>query len=245
MKRLYLFLFFVQLVYSQDDSLSFNPDSLETANVSTDTLSQVSAETISEESPAVLDPSIPLTIDAGYKGFLWGSSFQTTIITNFTKINKPDTSSMVKSFVGNLGPDSAHVHYFFADSGFWKVEIDFVIHDLSVEKQVQTFLRHEKNISEVYGPPSKINHKESGVSSAYSNLLDQRFSNAFYRSSWKAEPAVIELYLNSSVLLPKSDVSIFSGNYSILKLVYYNPDYMYSSSPAPPSQELPSIFEIY
>ena len=46
---------------------------------------------------------------------------------------------MVKSFVGNLGPDSAHVHYFFADSGFWKVEIDFVIHGLSVEKQVQTF----------------------------------------------------------------------------------------------------------
>ncbi|GIS48066.1 MAG: hypothetical protein Ct9H90mP20_7360 [Candidatus Neomarinimicrobiota bacterium] len=43
----------------------------------------------------------------------------------------------------------------------------------------------------------------------FSNLLDQRFSNAFYRSSWKAEPAVIELYLNSSVLLPKSDVSIF------------------------------------
>ncbi len=167
-------------------------------------------------------------------GFLISSD----IDSNFTKINKPDTSSMVKSFVGNLGPDSAHVHYFFADSGFWKVEIDFVIHDLSVEKQVQTFLRHEKNISEVYGPPSKINHKESGVSSAYSNLLDQRFSNAFYRSSWKAEPAVIELYLNSSVLLPKSDVSIFSGNYSILKLVYYNPDYMYSSSPAPPSQEL-------
>ena len=148
MKRLYLFLFFVQLGYSQDDSLSFNPDSLETANVSTDTLSQVSAESISEESPAVLDPSIPLTIDAGYKGFLWGSSFRTAIITNFTKINKPDTSSMVKSFVGNLGPDSAHVHYFFADSGFWKVEIDIVIQDLSVEKQVQTFLRHEKNISE-------------------------------------------------------------------------------------------------
>ena len=51
MKRLYLFLFFVQLGYSQDDSLSFNPDSLETANVSTDTLSQVSAESISAEPP--------------------------------------------------------------------------------------------------------------------------------------------------------------------------------------------------
>ena len=107
------------------------------------------------------------------------------------------------------------------------------------------FLRHEKNISEVYGPPSKINQKESGVSSVYSNTLDQKFSNAFYRSTWTANPAVIELYLNSSILMPKTDLSIFSGNNSVLKLVYYNPDYMHSSKPTPEPQSLPSIFDIY
>ena len=241
MKRLYLILFFVQFGFSQDDLEVANSDSIEVPTANGDTLEQA----IPNDLPSMLDPSIPLTIDAGYKGFLWGSAHTTNIITSFSPVKNIDSLSNTKSFVGNLGPDSAMVHYFFADSGFWKVEIDFLVQELTVEMQVQDFLRHEKNISEVYGPPSKINHKESGVSSTYSNLLDQKFSNAFYRSSWKAEPAVIDLYLNSSVLLPKSDVSIFSGNYSVLKLVYYNPDYMYSSSPAPATEDLPSIFEIY
>ena len=56
---------------------------------------------------------------------------------------------------------------------------------------------------------------------------------------------MIELYLNSSVLMPKSDLSIFSANYTVLKLVYYNPDFMHSSKPAPVIEQLPSIFEIY
>lgn len=241
MKRLYLILFFVQFGFSQDDLEVASSDSIEVPTANGDTLEQA----IPNDLPSMLDPSIPLTIDAGYKGFLWGSAHTTNIITSFSPVKNIDSLSNTKSFVGNLGPDSAMVHYFFADSGFWKVEIDFLVQELTVEMQVQDFLRHEKNISEVYGPPSKINHKESGVSSTYSNLLDQKFSNAFYRSSWKAEPAVIDLYLNSSVLLPKSDVSIFSGNYSVLKLVYYNPDYMYSSSPAPATEDLPSIFEIY
>lgn len=241
MKRLYLILFFVQFGFSQDDLEVASSDSIEVPTANSDTLAQA----IPNDLPSMLDPSIPLTIDAGYKGFLWGSAHTTNIITSFSPVKNIDSLSNTKSFVGNLGPDSAMVHYFFADSGFWKVEIDFLVQELTVEMQVQDFLRHEKNISEVYGPPSKINHKESGVSSTYSNLLDQKFSNAFYRSSWKAEPAVIDLYLNSSVLLPKSDVSIFSGNYSVLKLVYYNPDYMYSSSPAPATEDLPSIFEIY
>ena len=218
MKRLYLILFLVQFGFSQDDLEVANSDSIEVPTANGDTLEQA----IPNDLPSMLDPSIPLTIDAGYKGFLWGSAHTTNIITSFAPVENIDSLSNIKSFVGNLGPDSAIVHYFFADSGFWKVEIDFLIQELTVEMQVQDFLRHEKNISEVYGPPSKINHKESGVSSTYSNLLDQKFSNAFYRSSWKAEPAVIDLYLNSSVLLPKSDVSIFSGNYSVLKLVYYN-----------------------
>ena len=210
-----------------------------------DTLAQAPILDENSQNSAILDPSIPLTLDAGYKGFLWGSSSEIDIITNFTLIKSEDTLSRNKSYQGRLGPDSVIVLYFFADSGFWKVEIDFHSESNSVEKQVQDFLRHEKNISEVYGPPSKINHKESGVSGAYSNLLDQKFSRAFYRSTWNPNPAMIELYLNSSVLMPESDLSIFSANYSVLKLVYYNPDFMHSSKPAPVIEQLPSIFEIY
>ena len=55
----------------------------------------------------------------------------------------------------------------------------------------------------------------------------------------------IELLLNASILKPESDLSIFSGNFSLLKLVYYNPDYMHSSKTEPEPEVLPSIFDIY
>ena len=90
-----------------------------------------------------------------------------------------------------------------------------------------------------------VNQKESGVSSAFSDHLNQKFSRAFYRSSWDVNPAIIELYLNGNVLLPNSDLSLFSGNFSVLKLVYYNPDYMHSSQKLPAKEVIPSIFDIY
>jgi len=245
MKRLILITLLLQTAWSQEDTTTVSSLIESVDSVDVDSLDQSSALITEADQSAVLDPSIPLTIDVGYKGFLWGSTHDMGIVTNFVQIDTEDSLLLIKSYTGKLGPDSAMVHYFFADSGFWKVEIDFHIETHRVEKHIQDFLRHEINISEVYGPPSKINHKESGVSSAYSNLLDQKFSNAFYRSTWKANPAVIELYLNSSVLMPKTELSIFSGNYSVLKLVYYNPDYMHSSKPAPEPEVLPSIFEIY
>jgi len=245
MKRLLSLILLIQLTWSQDDSANIETIEGATDSVLVDSIAQADNVPEIEEDVAVLDPSIPLTLDAGYKGFLWGSGHSKKIFTSFTHINENDTLSNYKSYTGRLGPDSVMVHYFFADSGFWKVELDFHLEHESVDDHIKHFLRHEKNISEVYGPPSKINHKESGVSSAYSNTLDQKFSNAFYRSTWKANPAVIELYLNSSILMPKTDLSIFSGNYSVLKLVYYNPDFMHSSEPSPEPQSLPSIFELY
>ena len=244
MKRLILTIIYLQIAWSQTDPADLQNQSL-VDSVSADSASLVESSLLSENEVSVLDPSIPLTLDAGYKGFLWGSGFDAKIFTNFSEIMNNDSLSNYKSFVGRLGPDSVVVHYFFADSGFWKAELDFHLNPMNVDAHIKHFLRHEKNISEVYGPPSKINQKESGVSSAYTNILDQKFSNAFYRSTWKANPAIIELYLNSSILMPKTDLSIFSGNYSVLKLVYYNPDYMHSSEPTPEPKSLPSIFEIY
>jgi len=58
-------------------------------------------------------------------------------------------------------------------------------------------------------------------------------------------PVVIELFLNSSVLVPVTDLPIFSGDFISLKLVYYNPDYMHSSQPLPEPEAIPSIFDIY
>jgi hypothetical protein len=137
------------------------------------------------------------------------------------------------------------VTYAYADSGFWKAEIDFVINENNVQNLIEQFKRLERNISEVYGPPQTTKQKESGPNAAYSMILDQKFSTAFYRSKWSIAPVFVELLLNAAVLNPVTDLSIFSGNYTVLKLVYYNPDYMHSSDPQPEPESLPSIFDIY
>ena len=82
MKRLYLILFFVQFGFSQDDLEVASSDSIEVPTANSDTLAQA----IPNDLPSMLDPSIPLTIDAGYKGFLWGSDHTTSIITSFSAI---------------------------------------------------------------------------------------------------------------------------------------------------------------
>ena len=156
MKRLLLIIIFTQLSWSQEDSTDVVDQSVSIDSASVDSLSQAEPVVLPENMNPALDPSIPLTLDAGYKGFLWGSTPNDKIYTNFSLLGTIDSLSKHKSFVGRLGPDSATVHYFFADSGFWKVEIDFQLKHMTVDKHIQDFLRHEKNISEVYGPPSKI-----------------------------------------------------------------------------------------
>jgi hypothetical protein len=47
------------------------------------------------------------------------------------------------------------------------------------------------------------------------------------------------------VLNPVTDLPVFSGDFSFLKLVYFNPDFMHSSTPLPDQKPLPSIFDIY
>ena len=191
-----------------------------------------------------IDP-IPSGLETGYKGFSWGTASESDIISSFSPLSNVDSTSLNRLFTGKLGTDSVTVTYAFADSGFWKVEIDFIVKQNNLAAQISDFSRLEKNISAVYGPPKSINQKESGVSTSYSNNLDQRFSRAIYRSMWTATPAVIELYLNGVVLLPPTELPVFSGNFSILKLVYYNPDFMHSSQPTPVSEKIPSIFDIY
>ena len=193
--------------------------------------------------PSIVD-STDLSIENGYKGYPWGSSSNSSIKSTFTSIST-DSSNFNKIFVGKLGLDSVMVTYAFADSGFWKVEIDFIITQNNIDEQIANFRRLEKNISAVYGSPKMLNQKESGVSAAFSDHLNQQFARAFYRSSWDANPVIIELYLNSNVLLPNTDLPLFSGNFSILKLVYYNPDYMHSSQKLPEKEVIPSIFDIY
>ena len=189
--------------------------------------------------------NVPANLESGYKGFAWGAPAGSNISNNFNSLPTTDSTTTTRSFTGNLGLDSVVVAYAFADSGFWKVEIDFVVNNIDLDSQISGFRRLEKNISAVYGPPKKMNQEESGPSGSYSNILEQKYARAFYRSTWSVTPVVIELFLNSSVLVPVTDLAIFSGNFISLKLVYYNPDYMHSSQPLPEPEAIPSIFDIY
>ena len=186
-----------------------------------------------------------LGLDSGYKGYAWGSAPSSAISTVFSLLPNGDSTNLNQSFSGMLGLDSVVVTYAYADSGFWKAEIDFVVNENNVQNLIEKFKRLERNISEVYGPPQAIKQKESGPSAAYSMILDQKFSTAFYRSKWSITPVFVELLLNATVLKPVTDLSIFSDNYTVLKLVYNNPDYMHSSKTQPEPEVLPSIFDIY
>lgn len=195
--------------------------------------------------PPPATDTIPLSLEYGYKGFPWGSLRGTIPTLAYMDSAVVEGDSSIVSLYGNLGPDSVQIDYFFADSGFWKVEINFYIDQNDLDSQVKQFTRLEMSISQVYGPPQRTTQVISGVGGSYSNTMHPRFSRAFYRSSWDSIPVKIELLLNSLVEVPVLDLALFHGDLSFLKLVYANPDYMYLVEPIPEAVPLPSIFEIY
>ena len=223
MKKLSLLLLVFTCLAAQEESIA--PDTMDTPP-SEDNYSTIS-----------------LGLDYGYKGFPWGSltgSFPETPL-----ILLDSTEMGMAQYAGYLGTDSVTVSYFFADSGFWKVEIDFIVNQNNIDDQIKMFSRLEQNISEVYGPPKNTHKSEGGSGPTYNNMIHPKFSKAFYRSTWGSIPVKIELLLIGYVLVPKSDLPIFSGDFSQLKLVYYNPDYMTITSEAVTEEPLPSVFDIY
>lgn len=222
--------------------LLFQLSTLLVAQVETSGESPVINDTTVVEETIDILATIPQELQFGYKGYAWGNPQETASGIFMTQVGE-DSNSV--SFSGVLGTDSVLVSYFFADSGFWKVEINFILDPYSIDKEIQFFTRLEKNISEVYGPTLKTTQIQGGPGPAYANSIYPKFSRAYYRSTWVSTPVMIELLLNALVLLPATDLPIFSGDFSILKLVYYNPDYMIASFPLSEPKPLPSIFEIY
>ena len=119
MKSLFSVLIIISLGASQDA-----PSSPELSNSSETAV----LDTVSQE--------IPSGLDTGYKGFVWGSQSGTAIPTMLTKNESTDSLAVSQVFIGSLGSDSVAVTYFFADSGFWKVEIDVVIPLNNIDGQI-------------------------------------------------------------------------------------------------------------
>ena len=223
MKRVILPLIIISFIAAQDDPV----------NVSVDT-SSVPEETIENAG-----------LDFGYKGYQWGQLISNVpSMDNFSDGEVSDDQNSI-TMNGVLGLDTVDVNYVYSDSGFWKVEINVQLNNNDIDKQIDKFLRIEKNISEVYGNPYSTEQTVSGPTRSYNNFLHVKYSHSFYISSWNVTPARIILLLNGIVQQPQTENSILDSEFSFLKLVYYNLDYMKSTEDQTQAKNLPSIYDIY
>jgi hypothetical protein len=229
MKRIILTLFIFSFIYAQEENV----------DITTDTSAAIDSTDLNVEA---IDNS---GLDFGYKDYKWGSAISNLpSMENFSaaQVNSDQSFALL---TGTLGLDSVDVNYVFSDSGFWKVEIDFALSADEMDDNINTFLRLEKNISEIYGNPFSTEQTLNGPSNSYNNFLNIKYSRSFYRSSWNVSPVKILLILNSLVQQPQTDNSILEGKLSFMKLVYYNPDYMISTNGQSQEQVFPSIYDIY
>lgn len=183
-------------------------------------------------------------LEFGYKGYQWGQSINSIPDLDRFTDGKVDESRFVTTMEGILGLDKVTATFYFSDSGFWKVEFDYEIDQKNIESQMELYLRLEKDISHVYGNPVFTEHTNHGPTSAYSDALNVKFSRAFYSSSWNVVPVKLLLILNGLVQQPNSGYKVVDGNLSFIKLIYYNPDYMYTIT-EDTKEVIPSIFDIY
>ncbi|MCS5646970.1 MAG: hypothetical protein NZ838_12680 [Candidatus Marinimicrobia bacterium] len=186
----------------------------------------------------------PMDLDYGYKGFMWGAPLGS--IPNLQYMGEPmfirDSTALQMS--GFLGQEAVIIEYVFSDSGFWKVEIQYSLDPSDYESHLELFTQVERSLSEVYGFPQTTDRIESGAMGVH-DIVNIGFERAFYFSSWNVSPVKISLLLNSIVQVPKNDLNIFGDDMSIMKLVYYNPDYMIMAEEIIVQEPPPSIFDIY
>ena len=186
----------------------------------------------------------PMDLDYGYKGFMWGAPLGS--IPNLQYMGEPmfirDSTALQMS--GFLGQEAVIIEYVFSDSGFWKVEIQYSLDPSDYESHLELFTQVERSLSEVYGFPQTTDRIESGAMGVH-DIVNIGFERAFYFSSWNVSPVKISLLLNSIVQVPKNDLNIFGNDMSIMKLVYYNPDYMIMAEEIIVEEPPPSIFDIY
>lgn len=196
------------------------------------------------KAPQVKIPPEQMGLDYGYKGYPWGSS-----IGNLPP-NMPDTSYAVRDSTllimkGKLGSDNVVMYYSYSDSGFWKVEIDYQLDVANFDFQIKKFYEIEKSLFAVYRSPKGINQVIAGPKSGIKGISSLAYERAYLHTSWKDSQCQIELILLAAVQSPATDLPVLTGPTSILRLVYFNPDFMVKTIPTATPEKLPSIFDLY
>ena len=245
MNRTIFILAVISALTAQDGNTSIEDPSAVTG-AAVDTTSNDSLSLFGDSLGVALDTiGPPMDLDYGYKGFMWGAPLGA--IPNLQYMGEPvfirDSTALHMS--GFLGQEAVIIEYVFSDSGFWKVEIQYSLDPSDYESHLELFTQVERSLSEVYGFPQTTDRIESGAMGVH-DIINIGFERAFYFSSWNVSPVKISLLLNSIVQVPKNDdLNIFGDDMSIMKLVYYNPDYMIMAEEIIVEQPPPSIFEIY
>jgi len=245
MNRTIFILAVISALTAQDGNTGIEDPSAVTG-AAVDTTSNDSLSLFGDSLSVALDTiGPPMDLDYGYKGFMWGAPVGA--IPNLQYMGEPmfirDSTALQMS--GFLGQEAVIIEYVFSDSGFWKVEIQYSLDPSDYESHLELFTQVERSLSEVYGFPQTTDRIESGAMGVH-DIINIGFERAFYFSSWNVSPVKISLLLNSIVQVPKNDdLNIFGDDMSIMKLVYYNPDYMIIAEEIIVEQPPPSIFEIY
>ncbi len=244
MNRTILILTVITVLTAQDGSSSIMDPSAVTGTAEDTTGNDSLAWAGDSLGVAVDTIGPPMDLDYGYKGFMWGAPLG--VIPNLQYMGEPmfirDSTALQMS--GFLGQEAVIIEYVFSDSGFWKVEIQYSLDPSDYESHLELFTQVERSLSEVYGFPQTTDRIESGAMGVH-DIVNIGFERAFYFSSWNVSPVKISLLLNSIVQVPKNDLNVFGDDMSIMKLVYYNPDYMIIAEEIIVEEPPPSIFDIY
>ncbi|MEE9166264.1 MAG: hypothetical protein V3U24_02205 [Candidatus Neomarinimicrobiota bacterium] len=184
-------------------------------------------DTIQRGTPSAETPedTVSMTLDSGYKGFPWGMDRD-----QMERYVTVDSAGMRHGedrviFTGTLAEDSVTFTYFFSDSGFWKVSIDYGSPGKKLEEYLGRFSRIEKFISKRYGSPRRTTQNEMGTEREYLFSDFPKLARAYFRSSWEVEDVRIELLLHAMVAREEEQVPVFADVVPILRLYYYHPDF--------------------
>ena len=240
-----IFLLTVFCVLTAQDEGPSAADTSAVPDAAVDTTSNDSLAWAGDSLGAAVDTiGPPMDLDYGYKGFMWGAPLGA--IPSLQYMGEPifirDSTALEMS--GYLGQEAVVIEYVFSDSGFWKIEINYIMDPSDYESHLELFTQVERSLSEVYGFPQTTDRIESGAMGVH-DVVNIGFERAFYFSSWNVSPVKISLLLNSIVQVPRNDLNAFGDDMSIMKMVYYNPDYMIMAEEIILEEPPPSIFDIY